>query len=244
MTSGRTQVLSGVACALALMLLRSPACAAPGVSAPSHTSAAEAWDDVARAVLTAALREREPAVTAWDLEPLTAKRQLERLRSATPITGRVLQVGARSAISLRWANRSSETTVWYRVRGERDVVVVNRDAAPGSPLSPLDATQAARDVMALGCAALVETALLAGMRTRAPLRAGDAVCAEHIEPQPAVGRGERVTVHSQVGRVRVTASAIAEEDGAIGELLKVRAPVSRASYFARVTGRQEVRIDE
>lgn len=82
------------------------------------------------------------------------------------------------------------------------------------------------------------------MRTRIALRNGDVICRERVEPQPAVARGDEVVVVSVAGPVSVTARALAQADGEIGELLKVRNPRSRDVYEARVTAKGTVSVNE
>jgi flagella basal body P-ring formation protein FlgA len=210
----------------------------------AHASEAAAWDEAARALLIATLQRAHPHVVAWELQPLVGHRQRDKLLEETPLDVAIAKLGARSAVTVRWRDRPVAATVWYAVHGTRDVVVANRSAAAGRPLAAADGRLERRDVMPLACVPLLDATSLDEMRSRVPLREDSVICQEHIEPRPAVARGERVKVHSSVGRVRVTGTAIATQDGAIGELLQVRRPESRARFLARVIGPQEVAVDE
>ncbi len=65
------------------------------------------------------------------------------------------------------------------------------------------------------------------LRARRTLRVGSAIGRFDVEPMPDVTAGEQVVVELSRGKMRVTATAIAVEDGLAGETIWVHNPKSR-----------------
>ena len=57
-----------------------------------------------------------------------------------------------------------------------------------------------------------------------------------------VRRGEVITVYARSAGIRVRSTAKAREEGSLGDLIQVESPIDRATYFARVSGIQEVEV--
>ncbi|MET0659439.1 MAG: flagellar basal body P-ring formation chaperone FlgA [Steroidobacteraceae bacterium] len=204
------------------------------------------WRSTAESALADALRNKYPNVERWLLESRISERQRERLMDIELESISPMQLGARSAVRLEWLadGKRSRTIVWFSTQGVQKVLVASGDLAAGAALQTSDASVAERDVMPLACRPAVAVEELSGTRTRVPLHGGDVICLESIEPRPAVARGEKVTVQFSAGRVAVTSKAIAQADGAIGAVLKVRNPSSGLSYLAEVIGDREVLAHE
>ncbi len=83
---------------------------------------------------------------------------------------------------------------------------------------------------------------LIGMEARQMIQVGDIVYTDSVQAPLMVRRGDRVTVTSQSGGIRVRTSGRAMHDAAQGELVQIEAPGSREKYDARVTGRREAAI--
>lgn len=207
----------------------------------------DAWRGVAESALEAALRAAHPQVTSWNLEPIVGAKQGAVLEHSAAVQADVLKVGKRSALRLKWRNsngKAAQATLWFAVSGMQSVIVASAALRAGAALESQSAMLAERDVMSLDCKAVIDLSALVGMRTRRTLHEGDAICASMIEPRPAVGRGEEVLVRSVAGPVTVVARGIAEQDGAVGQRLRVRNPDSRQIYIAAVSGEREVVVDE
>lgn len=200
------------------------------------------WQAAAESNLLAALRREYPQVQQWNLTAAVSERQRDRLNDIEVTAATVMQTGARSAVRLEWTagGRRARTTLWFVTQGLQGVLVASRYLAAGAPLQSTDASAMERDVMPLACRPLVSSDMLAGTRTKVPLHEDDVICSDDIEPRPAVSRGEAVRVKFIAGRVAVTSKAIAQADGNIGAVLKVRNPSSGLTYLAEVIGEQEV----
>lgn len=81
------------------------------------------------------------------------------------------------------------------------------------------------------------------LRARRNLRAGAIIARWDVEPMPDIAAGDPVIVELVRGAVRVTASAVAKEDGFAGEAIWVENPKSKRRLRVRVVepGRTELR---
>ncbi len=81
-----------------------------------------------------------------------------------------------------------------------------------------------------------------GRRLKQSLRAGSVVFSNYIEQEKALRRGEVVKVRSGEGGWEVALSAVAEQDGVIGDSVRVRNPKSNLTLVGVVTGPGEVEL--
>lgn len=201
---------------------------------------------VAEQALTAELRRAHPDVSEWTIEPLVGHKQETRLDNAGALDAVVVHVGKRSAVRLRSraSAKEADTLIWFAVSGLQSLLIAKSELRSFAPLAPEASKFEWRDAMALACEPVRSPAALAGMRARVRIPAGAVVCAESIEQRPAVGRGEQVTVVSTWGAVTITGPAVAQQDGSIGEVLRVKSPSSGEIYAATVTGEREVTVHD
>lgn len=80
------------------------------------------------------------------------------------------------------------------------------------------------------------------LRARRTLRAGTIVSEFDVEPMPAVSAGDPVTVTLSTGRMLVTATAVAKEDGFAGETIWVQNPSSQRRLRVQVVEPGRVRL--
>jgi len=81
-----------------------------------------------------------------------------------------------------------------------------------------------------------------GRRLKQSLRAGSVIFSNHIEQEKALRRGEVVKIRSGQGGWEVALSAVAEQDGVIGDSVRVRNPKSNLTLVGIVTGPGEVEL--
>lgn len=204
------------------------------------------WQAKAEQALLSRLQDIYPVVSHWTIDPLLGKRQHARLRDIRDPRAEVTRIGKRSAVRLTWmhATKPASALVWFTAAGVQSVPTAKADLRGGAALAPELAEYAERDVLAVPCIALDSPSLLAGMRAKRAMRAGEVFCVDAIEPRPAVARGEAVTVISVAGAVTITAKGIAQQDGSVGQRLRVKNPSSGQTYFAAVSGEAEVTVYE
>lgn len=207
---------------------------------------AAGWRTAAEQVLTAELRRAHPDVGDWTMDPLVGRRQESRLDGSGGFDATVVQIGKRSAVRLRsHANaKPASMLIWFAVSGLQSLPTAKSEIRAFAPLGPEASQYELRDAMSLSCEPIRAPEALAGMRAKSRIPAGAVICTDSIESRPAVGRGEQVTVVSTAGAITITGPAIAQEDGSIGQVLRVKSPSSGETYAAAVTGEREVSVHD
>ena len=204
------------------------------------------WRTVAGLALEQALHRAYPEVLDWNIEPLIARQQQERLQGAGRFDAAVTRIGKRSAVRIRAArgSRAVDTIVWFAVGGTQSVVTAKSSIDSGAVLTPELAEPAAHDILAIACTPIDSPAVLSGKPAKRRLASGDPICTQDIEPRPAVGRGEGVVFISTAGAVTITARGIAQQDARIGEVLRVKSPSSGEVFLASVRRQGEVVVND
>lgn len=204
------------------------------------------WLPVADQLLREALAAAHPDVVVWTIEPLIGKRQEADLQSAIDVQASVVHLGKRSAVRVTWiaGRRRTRETVWFAATGVQSVPTLVTDVRTGASLGPEMTRPTDRDVLATDCAVLQSPDALSGTRATRPLRADEAICIGDIEPRPPVARGEKVLVRSIAGLVTITAKGIAQQDGVVGQVLRVKNPSSGEVYLAAVSSAGEVVVHD
>ncbi len=83
---------------------------------------------------------------------------------------------------------------------------------------------------------------LVGLEAARGIQAGDVILSDQIRAPILVKRGEKVTVTTQGGGIRVRNTARVRQDGARGDLVQVESLETKERYDARVVGLQEVAV--
>lgn len=81
-----------------------------------------------------------------------------------------------------------------------------------------------------------------GMQLRRPIPAGQPLRLADLVRPPLVQRGATVQLELSTTGISVTGQAVALDDGADGDIIRVQNMTSRAFLFAQVTGRGAVRV--
>ena len=81
-----------------------------------------------------------------------------------------------------------------------------------------------------------------GRETTRSLAAGQYLEQDHIRQPLSVRRGDVVTVYARSAGLRVRTTARAKDDGSVGDLIAVDSLLNKQSFFARVSGIQEVEV--
>ncbi len=204
------------------------------------------WRMVAEQALTAELRRAHPDISEWQIEPLVGRRQESRLIGAGALDAAVVHIGQRSAVRLssKASARRDGMLIWFAVSGLQSMPTAKSEVRPLAPLAPAASDYELRDAMTLACDPIRSPEDLTGTRARIRIPAGAVICTDSIEQRPAVGRGEQVTVVSTAGAVTITGQAVAQQDGSIGEVLRVKSLSSGESYAVAVTGEREVTVHD
>ncbi len=90
--------------------------------------------------------------------------------------------------------------------------------------------------------ALDSTQLVLGQSSASALREGSVVLADHVAADVLVQRGDLVTVACVSGSLVVRTVGRASEDGVLGDIVAVRNPETRETFYATVSGRRQATI--
>lgn len=163
----------------------------------------------------------------------TAGRLDERLNLApcvgelTPSLPAGAAVRAKTLIAVR-CTAAGGWTIYVPVAVESDatVLVARRALARGEAPLPADLEAVRRTVPGLPTGFPAAAADLMGRRLRRPLAAGEILAGDLLAPALLVKRGQQVTVVAELSGIAVRASLLAMTDGAAGERIQARNPLS------------------
>lgn len=198
--------------------------------------------EAAREHLRAHLQRVRPDLTKIEIESVSEPDTLRGPAGEARVTPKVIQgdgLGKRVCVWIDLEINGApyrSVPVWLSVAAYRQVVVARRAFGSREPLSAGDFALEERDVAGVRGAPLGDMNGLMGARARRPLGANDVVLATDVEPKPPVLTEQEVDVRLVAGRVAIDTRAIAEEEGLLGEVIRVRNPASAATYTARVVG--------
>ncbi len=100
------------------------------------------------------------------------------------------------------------------------------------------------DITGLMTAPLLSLAEPANLRLRKPLLTGQVLTVAHVESQPLVARGQRVTLRTQSGVISLVTLAEALQDGRPGQQVLVRVNDSARPVVAWVVGPNQVELKQ
>jgi flagella basal body P-ring formation protein FlgA len=98
------------------------------------------------------------------------------------------------------------------------------------------------DVTSLSVDMIADPEMLRGYRTKSNLYPGRMVPFSKIEPIPAVELGKPVTIKVGAGRLEVRADGVALENGAVGEMIRVKNTGSNKILTAKVIDEAVVEV--
>lgn len=125
-------------------------------------------------------------------------------------------------------------TVPFTVKGSQPVYVARRDLREGSVVSDADFELRNEEISALPNDPLASVDLHGAMRLKKPLASGQVVTHSHLSQPGMVFRGDLVKLVIAQGSVLIETLALAQQDAAIGQALRVKAENSMDAVVARV----------
>lgn len=172
----------------------------------------------------------EPAVAPFQGRWTTAE-----LSCKNPPWTRVLRTTAPATPGLRPADAAPAGPV-------RQALVSTHSLARGAVLQESDLKLT--DTPALGSdAVFTDTGDLIGRRMRADLARGEPLLARHLEPDFAVSVDIPASLSAGTGGITVTSTVLPLQNGQLGEVIRVRHPVSGRIIHATVSGPNSLRIE-
>ena len=142
--------------------------------------------------------------------------------------------------SVRYAG-AQRFAVWAKIAVEAavPVVVAAADLRPRHTIRAAELRMETRhDLLARGLLDSQDQAV--GHWPRRPIRAGEAVAAQWLQPAPEIVRGDAVKVDVWSGGAHLELDAQAESDGALGGRIAVRNPATQRRFYGQVEGKGRV----
>lgn len=124
----------------------------------------------------------------------------------------------------------------------REVVVADRPLPPRTLLKAGDVRLERRDIAQLPHEPLRDLTSAIGQRTVRMLAMGEAVASDAVELPPLVRKGDLVTLTIERPGLLITAKGIAQEQGAAGQLVRVKTVGSGRAVTGKVEGEATVRV--
>jgi len=148
---------------------------------------------------------------------------------------------SQSYISVRVSCQNNE---WYlftsgQVTRTKEIVVTQGAVSPGTVLTSSNLTLAKVDVRRLRHTAFTDLEALIGARMKRRVTNGQAIQSNML---CFVCKGDRITITAEVAGMEVKTAGIAQQDGVVGDNIKVLNASSRKAVIARVASPEEVVI--
>ncbi|SLN77133.1 flagellar basal body P-ring formation chaperone FlgA [Oceanibacterium hippocampi] len=130
-----------------------------------------------------------------------------------------------------------------RVFKSVEVPVLARQLSPGEVIAADDVRLVAVRESTVRRNTVLESDTLVGMAVKRPIRAGQPVRVGDLTTPKLVTKGELVSIRLRSGSLSLTASGIAQESGAAGDIIRVVNQQSRKTIQATVEGPRIVTVD-
>ncbi len=146
-----------------------------------------------------------------------------------------------SYISVRVSCNNND---WYlftsgQVTRTKEIVVTQGAISPGTVLTSSNLTLAKVDVRKLRYTAFTEMETLVGARMKRRVIDGQAIQSNML---CFVCKGDRITITAEIAGMKVKTAGIAQQDGVVGDNIKVLNASSQRAVIARVASPEEVVI--
>ena len=119
---------------------------------------------------------------------------------------------------------------------ETSIPVAVRDLRPGEVVSERDIRFKTVRLDSDAERTVTERAAVLGHQVQSPVAAGESFATEDLKRVPVVREGERVSLESVFGLVKVSALAVSRQDGAVGDRVRVITLVESRLVWARILG--------
>jgi flagella basal body P-ring formation protein FlgA len=127
--------------------------------------------------------------------------------------------------------------VLARMDEECEVLVLTRNVARNEGIGEGDIKRAKARRSSLPPECLGSPSDLSGMRAKRNLRAGEILTRDMVEPIPVIKKGDRITITVRFGGVRISAQGTAQEDGVLGDRIRVKRDGSQKDLICVVMGK-------
>jgi flagella basal body P-ring formation protein FlgA len=124
----------------------------------------------------------------------------------------------------------------------RDIWVATSAMKRGDPVRGIDLTRERRDVLLCGESLAEFVPDDPALEFAGPVQAGAPIWARLLRQKPVVHRGQRVVAMVKDGALQIILKVEALEDGAAGQIIRIRNPLSQRDLRAKVVDEQNVLV--
>ena len=124
-----------------------------------------------------------------------------------------------------------------------EVVVASENLGRNTVITEGSVRLEDKDITVIGTGYLQNIDDVVGKRLKTGIRAGEVIFSRLIEEPPVIKRGDLVTILSQSRGITVTVSGEAKNNGARGDLLRVKNLMSRKEITGRVIDEKTVMVE-
>jgi flagella basal body P-ring formation protein FlgA len=201
-------------------------------------------------ILLTATLQQEYVKDKGELELRSTRPWTELNLPAEPLALKILELptaGVTPAFIVRFELRTAREGlgVWQtsvQARVWREVWVARSALKRGDPLSDVDVARERRDVLAVREAPAEFTSGDPMLELAESVPAGAPLLARSLRLRPVVHRGQTVLALLQDGALSITMKVEVLQDGAPGQIVRARNPVSRRDMVGRVFNEQTILI--
>ena len=146
-------------------------------------------------------------------------------------------------ISVDRKGKQKRTTLSVRVKIYDDVFVAIKDVKKREQLKAIDFQLLEKDISSVRGNIVLSLGEILGKRADRFIRKGDVLTKESLENMPVIFPGDRLSASSIVGNVQISFSAIAKQEGSIGDIIRIKTSKNKI-YKAEVINYKNVLIIE
>jgi flagella basal body P-ring formation protein FlgA len=204
---------------------------------PSAQTSGQALQDKAQAALIAQLNQYPwtHLEVITKAKPPTSSIALDRLQ--VQITNRYPPL---KQIGVRLNDKNHSIPVWFKVKAYQKVLVAKQDLSSRTLISHLDFELQDRDIAGLKGKPYQELPqelwLTKGMKHQAILTE------EEVSPRPQVLKGQSVHIKIISQGLSITTDAIAEQDGYLGQTIKMKNAQNKDYFTALITATNQAEV--
>ena len=219
-----------------------------GVCAGDDRDHGDALIATAKDYLERRLQLLHPELTRVETVAVGRPGAISPALAAAQVTPRLARGDALTKRMCVWLDFSMEgrivksIPVWFSVAAYRQVPVARRALRPNELTSSTDFILSGMDVAAGGKPAASSVAEVTAKRARRYIPVNSPVGVGDFSTPLAVMRHQEVSVLIASGPITIEAKGVSQEDGAIGQVIKVRNPANEATYLARVANDGQVQV--
>ncbi len=193
--------------------------------------------------VTALQSGRYPKVDI-DISPLDSRLRLAECDQPLSLEHRPKSREAGRLTVKLTCNASSSWTIHVPVNVQvyDQVVIADTPLAMGTILSKRNVRKELRDVTLMYQGYFSDLSNIEGFVTKRPIQSGQVLNSALVDPAKMIERGERVVILAEKSGLTIRTTGVSMDDGAYGELIRVKNSKSNRVVEGRVVGPGQIKV--